>query len=488
METTPFDGMSHEQMSEWLDKANSEAVRAASDSLSSAATEIEKIGEELKIRPQFVDWKGEGANSFRTWSADLANATLRLGAFSREASKRLGEAAEAIASAKAAAPRPKAGAGASLKAALSTPNDPDALALVKELRTEKDAMAREMTKLSEAYNHSAKRIKTLEKPEFPPPPQVISPEATGKEYDSAAEGYVADGGAVAGAAGVGTGAAGAVSGGVSVPVAHHGSPGGVTAPSTAHSSVTAPADGTASHPVDMEIDSVATLPKTPANPSVNQPGVPGLGKPDIGLSVTPVAMPPGMGGGSTVQPPLTNGGGRTTGFSRPPMTSVIGNPGGESVGRPARDSGIVGGRQVAQTPGRPMGALPRGVVAGGEGTYAGRGMMGHGAGMGSVGGGGQSGIVGGRRLAGEAGGVVGGRPQQPGGSGARPFTPGGTGLVRGSASGDGSRGAGQVGRGALNSPRAGEPRRDERERPDYLVEDEETWQQGDRRVVPPVID
>lgn len=33
------------------------------------------------------------------------------------------------------------------------------------------------------------------------------------------------------------------------------------------------------------------------------------------------------------------------------------------------------------------------------------------------------------------------------------------------------------------------PRRDEGgERPDYLTEDEETWQQGGRRVVPPVID
>ncbi|MFD4860838.1 hypothetical protein [Streptomyces atratus] len=26
------------------------------------------------------------------------------------------------------------------------------------------------------------------------------------------------------------------------------------------------------------------------------------------------------------------------------------------------------------------------------------------------------------------------------------------------------------------------------ERPDYLVEDDETWQQGGRRIVPPVVD
>ncbi|WP_306328728.1 hypothetical protein [Streptomyces venezuelae] len=86
-------------------------------------------------------------------------------------------------------------------------------------------------------------------------------------------------------------------------------------------------------------------------------------------------------------------------------------------------------------------------------------------------GGGQSGIRGGRRLAGETGGVVGGKAQRAGttGTGGRPFTPGGSGLVRG------------------NTARADEREEQNGERPDYLVEDEETWQQG-RRVAPPVID
>lgn len=479
MGTTSFEGMSHERMSAWLEKANSGAVQAAADRLSSAATAIDEIGEELKIRPQIVDWKGEGANSFRTWSADLANATLRLGLYSREASKRLGEAAEAIASAKAAAPHPQPGAEETLKAALSVPNDPDASALVRKLHTEKDAMAREMTKLSQAYNQSVDGIGALKKPEFPPPPKVIAPDpVTGRDH---ADGYVSDGG-VAG------GAAGAVSRHVSTPGTGYESPGGATASSTVHASVTAPVGGTVSRPVDMEIDGLATPPTTSLNPPVTQPGVPGPGKPDGGLPVTPAVLPPSIGGRPPVQPAPTNGGGRTTGISRPPMPSGAGKPLAEPMRRPSRDSGIVGGRPVAQTTGRPTGGLPRGTVIGGEGTHAGRGSMGHGAGMGGTGGCGQSGIAGGRRLAGETGGMVGGRPQQPGRTGNRPFTPGGTGLVRGTATGDESRGTGQMGRGAANNLRAGDPRRDERERPDYLVEDEETWQQGDRRVVPPVID
>ncbi|MEK8143496.1 hypothetical protein NKH18_19525 [Streptomyces sp. M10(2022)] len=42
--------------------------------------------------------------------------------------------------------------------------------------------------------------------------------------------------------------------------------------------------------------------------------------------------------------------------------------------------------------------------------------------------------------------------------------------------------------GSCHPQRPGDPRRDEGERPDYLVEDEETWLQGGRRIVPPVID
>ncbi|WP_261992139.1 hypothetical protein [Streptomyces sp. MS191] len=106
--------------------------------------------------------------------------------------------------------------------------------------------------------------------------------------------------------------------------------------------------------------------------------------------------------------------------------------------------------------------------------------------------GGQNGISGGRRLAVETGGVVGSRPQQPGAAGSRPFTPGGSGLVRGGAQGESGHGTGQTGRGGMmhGGSQAAGSRRDERngERPDYLVEDEETWQQGGRPVAPPVID
>ncbi|MFB7917709.1 hypothetical protein [Streptomyces sp. NPDC056061] len=481
--TTSFSGKSHEELMKWLSQANSEAVQAAADRLAKAATEIEKIGEELKIRPQWVNWKGAGANSFRAWTADLANATLSLGQYGRGASKSLGDAAEAIVAAKGAAPDLRPDAKASLEAALSTPNDPDASKLVQqlnaELRTDHDAMARAMTNLSQAYEQSKEGMEKLEKPKFPPPPQVIVPRAE-EGSDHTKSDYVSGGGTA-------VGAAGGVPRSISAPGADYAVSGGAVVPSTPHASVAAPAGGPASHPVDMEIDAVAPPTTTSPTPPLAQPGVPGPVKPDGGLPVMPPVLPPHAGDRTVVQPTPTPGTGRTTGVPRPPMPSGGGKAMVESLGRPPRDNAITGGRQMAQPPGRPTVGLPRTAVVGGEGTPTGRGMMGHGPAMGG-GGGGQSGIVGGRRLASETGGVVGGSPHQLGRGGARPFTPGGTGLVRGTAAGDGSRGPGQVGRGASTSPRGGESRRDDRERPDYLVEDEETWQQGNRRIVPPVID
>ncbi|MCZ0979799.1 hypothetical protein O1L60_14290 [Streptomyces diastatochromogenes] len=142
--------------------------------------------------------------------------------------------------------------------------------------------------------------------------------------------------------------------------------------------------------------------------------------------------------------------------------------------------GISGGRQVPSTMGRPQTGIPRSTVIGNEPTGQngqnrtgmGRGMGGaHGMGGSMGGASGQNGITGGCRLAGETGGVVGGKAQRAGAAGGgKPFTAGGSGLVRG------------------NAAKPGEREERNGERPDYLVEDEETWQQGNRRVAPPVVD
>ncbi|MFE2978741.1 hypothetical protein [Streptomyces sp. NPDC059258] len=467
--------MSHKQMIAWLDQASSTAVQGVADRLSSAAKEISKIGEELKVRPQIVKWRGEGADSFRTWSADLANSTLRLGEFSKDASQRLGETATAIAQAKAAIPRPTGDPEASLKAAESARNDPDSAGLIKKLNGEREAAAAEMRKLSQTYTHSVAQLDKLERPKFPPPPQVIVP-----QDDNSVNG-VRDIGPAALSRGNST-----VSPEIQSPVLRPAEDTSRVASKEAFSSAVSPPS--AISPVHMGIDSVVARPEAPTVPTTTPAlGQAGGGRPDVGLPPVVGGTPPLLNK-SAVPLPTTTGAGRPVNPARPSLAMPgQSSPGNGQVGRPSPTNGIVGGRPVSQTSGRPVAGLPRGTVVGGEGTHSGRAPMTHGPG-GAVGGG-QSGIIGGRRLAGEAGGMVGGRPQQPGQSGARPFTPGGTGLVRGTASGEGARNSGAMGRGAVSSQRAGDSRRDGgSERPDYLTEDEETWQQGARRVVPPVID
>lgn len=489
---TPFESMSHEEMLTWLDQANSGAIQSAADRLVSAATEIRKIAEDLKVRPQWVEWKGEGADAFRTWSADLANSTLRLGDYSEGASKWLTQASNAIASAQAAIPRTQAGAQANLDAALAARNDPDASAvaqksaetLIATQEANRQEAAAQMRKLAQTYSLSASQMDGLEKPAFPPPPQAIVPK---DEVSRGQDAFVAGGvgnDASAGRAGYAPAAQG--------PGADTSS--SVSTPS-GNMTVSQPAgSASVSRPVDMEIDGVATLPDAQSVPSATPSSLPGGGRPESGIPSTGVPVPPTIGGGP-VMPSGPSGVGRPTGISRPSMPGTGAGPlGSGPIGRPSGSGGITGGRAVPQTPGRPAGGIPRGTVIGGEATQV-RPPMGRAMGAGGMATGigpGQSGMSGGRRLAGETGGIVGGRSQQPGRTGMRPFTPGGSGLVRAARPAEGAHGAGPVGRGAPMSshgPRTVDSRRNEGgERPDYLTEDEETWQQGSRRVVPPVID
>ncbi|WP_299527937.1 translation initiation factor IF-2 [uncultured Streptomyces sp.] len=473
--------MSHEQMLAWLDRANSGAVQGAADRLKNVAAEIAKIASELKVRPQMVEWKGDGAEAFRTWSADLANATLRLGEYSEGAAKWLSEASNAVATAQAAIPRTHGGAQANLDAARAARNDPDASAVAREaaetlLRTSEnnrlDAAA-EMSKLAQAYAVSSTEMDKLERPVFPPPPAAITPDPRSVVSD---DDYVRDG--TTGGSGS-TGLANTHRAATVLPSA-------TATPDSGRTEIaslgTAPSVLPTGRPTEMEINSVAAPVETRPAPGLSAPAVPVTAGPDTGVTPPPVANRPGVlpvsGPGASVG--KTPGGGRAF----PSVTGTTSAPGASA--RPVRD-GITGGRPVAPATGRATaGGLPRGTVIGHEGqAAAGRAMGSTGS---STGGTARGGMQAGRRLGAESGGMVGGRPQQAGRAGSRAFTPGGTGLVRGSAGeAGGARGAGAVGRPGA-SQRPGTPRRNENgERPDYLVEDEETWQQGVRPSGPPVI-
>ncbi|MFD7444143.1 WXG100 family type VII secretion target [Streptomyces sp. NPDC059909] len=494
---TDFSGMSHEQMLAWVDEASSFYVQSAADKLSMAAGELRDIAQQLQFRPERVEWKGEAFQEFKDWGAGLASATYRLADYSENASKWMSQASEAIAVAQSAIPRYASHAQAkeNLEAAHQYHNDPDAGRVAQNARasmaTSEDAKAialkeeanrqaavDEMVKLSQAYQQSKTQMERVEVPVLPPPPGAFVPEGMDARGDS---GYIqpsatSDSGTVGGSGG---GATRSQDSGSTAEVGRSNA-GGVVHPE---------------QPVGLGIDSVGTLPPPTTTPQVSSASQPPVAKPDSGL-VPPVGITPGVARPTTGGPPV--GRGTSVGPRSPLLPSGRSGLGvGGPLGTMPRDGGITGGRPVPPSTGRPVAGIPRGTVIGAEGG-TGRGPMGHGGGIGGgIGGGsmgaGQSGVSGGRRLAMETGGIVGGRPQQVGAVSARPFTPGGSGLVRGVAPGGASRGgAGPMGRGGARpaDTRGTDSRREDGygERPDYLVEDEETWQQGSRRVAPPVID
>ncbi|WP_328739956.1 hypothetical protein OHA91_23575 [Streptomyces erythrochromogenes] len=458
-----------------------EAVSARGTQLTEAAKTIKEIGEKLK-KHKVKGWEGEAAEAFQNWVNQAGSATLVLADYSEAGGKYLTQTAQVMREVKPKngtgdMPKYSASAEASLKEDLATSreyhNDPDAVQLGQEawskLSGDHARAVDAMNKLSGSYEQSSAQMDKATIPTFPPPPQVFVP----PDYSTDMERGRSGGGS--GPASYSGGSASGSNGSTNDP----GSvPGYQSKTDDVLPAVSVPA--TPDRHVDVDLDAVATLPPLTTPTVTTTPGPPpttSLVGPTPGPLVPPVTLPP-VGGLKGGPGPFATG----SGIGPYPGTVGPGLPGGKMIGTPGmppRDAGITGGRPVTST--GPSSGIPRGTVIG-EGSQAGRPMgggMGHGAG--GHYGGSQLGSPVGRRLASEPGGVVGGR--QAGAVGrpiaaGQPFTQGGSGLVR--------NGAGAMGHAGTQTPGR---RRDDQgsERPDYLAEDEETWQ-GNRRVVPPVID
>ncbi|MFE0578251.1 WXG100 family type VII secretion target [Streptomyces sp. NPDC058874] len=483
-----FEGYTHAQLYGMIAALDDEVVSALGTQLTEAAKTIKEIGDKLKDH-RVKGWEGEAAESFQNWVNQTGSATLVLADYSEASGKYLTQTAQVMREVKPKngtgdMPKYSASAEASLKEDLATSrkyhNDPDAVQLGQEawskLSGDHARAVDAMNKLSGSYEQSSTQMDNTKIPTFPPPPGVFVPVDHSGSEDIARPGGSSPQGSYSGGSGYGS----------SSPVGHSGSvseTGSVSGPGARPSATLPPTLPPAipDREVDVDLDAVTALPDRPVSPVSTTPGgslpLNPVG-PTPGPVAPPVAFPPvgGMKGPGPV--------GTGPGLGPYPSLTGPGAPGGKAAGMPGmppRDTGIMGGRPITAT--GPSSGIPRGTVIG-EGAHAGRplgGGMGHGVGGGL--GGSQAGHPVGRRLATEPGGVLGGRQAGPVGrpaSSGQPFTQGGSGLVRGSAGSVGHAGAGAPGSGKRRSDQGGE-------RPDYLTEDEETWQ-GSRRVAPPVID
>ncbi|MER6255534.1 hypothetical protein ABT224_29705 [Streptomyces sp. NPDC001584] len=482
---TSFEGFTHQQMRDMIASLDPASVQARADQLAAAAKKIEAIGDALK-RHVVSGWEGEGADAFQQWVGRAGNATLRLGEYSAKGGEWMGKVVQTMTEATKMTAVDST-ATKNLAAAIEHHNDPDAAKARSEAQTILDADHREavrlMTNLAQSYQQSTDEMNKAEIPTFPPPPKRFVPDKL-----DGVEGMERPGGGFGG-----VGSSSGPSATTSDPSSGAPSssepgrvPGHQSQPDNTLPTTTLPAPVTPDRDVEVDLDTVGTLPPNQTLPPVTTtPGGPlptSPGGPTPGPFVPPLAVPPISGVKGPGLPGVFG-----PGIPVPGAAGPLGKGGG-LPGMLPRDSGIMGGRPVTST--GPSSGIPRGTVIG-EGAQAGRPMGGGGMGHGGGGahGSSQGGFSGGRRLASEPGGVVGGRQTgavgRPG-VGGQPFTQGGSGLVRNGAGG--GVGMGPMGHAGAGTQTPGKRRNDQGgERPDYLAEDEETWQ-GSRRVVPPVID
>ncbi|MGW7464074.1 WXG100 family type VII secretion target [Streptomyces xantholiticus] len=490
--------MTHQQLIALLASADPSGASMLATKLAKAASTITKIGEDIRTHVTGLPWHGEGGDAFRDWGSQTASATLRLGQYSEVASRWMEQVSQAITEAKAAMPplsetTQAEGALRKAESSLATAtdpanrNDPDARTVARSAESDATAAqgridaargeaALRLRKLAQTYEFSAQQVNSVTPPTFPPPAMYMGGPGDWWQPQSH-RALPGDGGA-------------AFPQGMAAHQSLGEAPHSTESPEATRSERPADVHALPSRretPTRMELDSLAPVTSAPPAPvGPLPPAEMPTSRPD--LTGTPPSAPPPAPGRKTVTPstpPVTGRPG--TGGPRQPSLPGQAPQNTGTPGRLPRDSGITGGRPVPPAASSPAKGLPRGTVVGGEGTTP-RGPMGHGLG-GHMGHGAseRGGAPGGRRLARESGGIVGGTPQQTGRSVSRPFTPGGTGLVSGAYGATAGRPAmAAASQGAKRSTGNREGR--DGTRPEYLTEDEETWRQNDRRVVPPVID
>ncbi|MEV8096854.1 hypothetical protein [Kitasatospora sp. NPDC085879] len=442
---TNFNGYSHGDMRGMVQSMDSGGVMAASDPWRKASDTLKQIRTALNTASADAtsSWEGETSDAFYTKMTKLANAVNNAAAYANDAAQTMQMMSEAIDTAKRDMPEEpsfwdKAGDALSdtAKSTVGVDDEDTRTAVTDEKKAQAVAV---MQTLAAKYRTATANLK--------PPPRgqedIEDLPAPDSSAASAISGMLVGGGlGLAGSTGSGTGS-------------------GSSAPRRSSSTASPQSPKTSTARITDSGISGGTANPTP------KPKTP-----------TPVGPGTGIDGATVVnRPPATSGPGSGSGHVGPGGTGGGGQHGGGGV----IDTGLGGGGGRGGTGGGGSG-LGRG-GAGGSGSGLGRGgnafgSSGMGGGSGSGSGGRSAGSGAGGSLAKRGGGVVG--EAATGGAGRGSFTEGGSGLGR-NRPGQGAAGAGGQGHGMPGSQTGKKKdKKDDKRRPDYLVEDEETWASGER--------
>lgn len=512
-------------MIDLVEHANPADLESAGEALQKARDAIAAAARELGDHIDRVDWEGEAGQAFRKWGKNLVKETHLLSDFADTASVQITSAGAGLASVRSSMPPRDMRTDPKAVDDIPSPKRVDGnTAYEAAVKSEKDRQEaiNQMNRLASFYRVSQHEMAGQEPPTFSVMPDVGVPRPAADERDPReVPGPVVPSGTASGDGAPSTPRPS------TDPVSPEpsGSSNSLPSGNDVRGPLALPDRPAGSGPVGTEIDSVDTLPpqRTVGPPPASPPPAPGptgidsgpyplpgggpvkrpqdgpdtrasrrggggksllpeQGRTGVGRPKEPLGLPgrgpsgPGPTGRTGPVPPTRGPNGPTTSVPSPMGRGISGGtpqPRGLSGPRPAmpgitgtpRSDGVVGGRRApaplaggpaaSRTPPGVGHAGQRGVVGAAPQAPSSRGQMS-------------------RRAVSNPDGVVGtpkGRTPAGGGRG-NGFTAGGTGLVRGPA----------------GSGRRSESSEDEAaQRPDYVVEEEETHLPGGRRHVPPVI-
>lgn len=522
-------------MIDLVEQANPADLESAGEALKKARDAIATAAGELGDHIDRVDWEGEAGRAFRKWGKKLVKETHQLSDFADIASAQIASAGAGLASVRSSMPprdtRADPKAVEDIPSPKRTDGNEEYQAAVKAEKHRQEAI-NQMNRLASFYRVSHHEMAAQEPPTFSAMPNVGVPRPSQRDGNapvSAAQQAAPTGASPAGDPPMPERPSDTV--GPSQPGASDSS----LPRNEVHGPIALSDLPPGAKSVGTEIDSAGPLPLPTANPvPVSQPPapsptgidggplpIPGGGPAKLPLGGPPTRAPyrganegppvPGMGRAGTGDPKESigrsgrnpSGGversvpvppGKGTSGPTAPVQSPVGRgitggtpqprhvpslrPGVPGITGTPRADGVVGGRpSPGPAAGSPASRMPRSPITSAEGSgYARAG----------TGGAGQRGVMGAaprdaigdgqtlRRPGSNPDGVVGTPKERGAAAGSRNsgFTAGGTGLVRGTA--------GRHRRSEQEDDRA-------TQRPDYLVEDEETHVPGQRPHVPPVI-
>ncbi|WP_097868657.1 WXG100 family type VII secretion target [Streptomyces sp. rh34] len=501
---TSFEGHKLNAIIDIVENSNPEHLESAGEALWKARDAIRRAAKELKDHLKGVDWEGESGTAFRAFGTGLVAHAEKLGDFADAAGTQITVAGTGLASVKSAMPpRDRRMIQTDVDDVLfpaRTETNPQYAAALEVEKNRQEAI-NQINRLASYYSVSEEVLAAQEPPRFDRKLDVGMPKPENRRLQTGDEAS-AEGATTLGSRDVPGSSVRTATGGGGLGPAEGRRPIEVLGSgpvlddvvSTEINSVKAP-------PAPTTITSTPPLPSpTPATGPTGTPPSP----------VPPPFMNTTQGNPARTTGPSTqrtvNQTGLGMGKAQPTGGGPVGKgPGGPPVGRP---SPVGGG---ASSTGRPP-VGPQSPITGRSTPTSGRPITGQG-GTSTGGGpraGGKTGIVGGtpqnapqgRATAGASGqrGVIGGRgaaaaTSRPGGRPAQ--TSGANGVVGAprkavgagsNAKGFTSGGAGLV-RGPAGRQKSGRDDDDNGStRPDYLTEDEETWNAGRRGAVPPVVE